>query len=70
MAKSLFIKTSEVRDGMRVIWVGDDEDPKQFAVAFEGEHVNIHRQSIVESIVLALELVGGEVDKWEKQGKD
>lgn len=58
---NLLLGHSEKRDGMAVVWVLDGEK-KEFGVCFEGEIFNIARQSVVESIILALTMLGNNLD--------
>lgn len=54
MSKPLLITDVEKRENEVVYWIGNDDDPRDFGVLFQGPIANIARQGIVESIILAL----------------
>ena len=65
MDKKLIQYGTECRGGMAIYWIGSIDDPKQFAVAFEGERMNIARQGIAESVVLALGMLSDDLDRLD-----
>lgn len=51
-------------DGSEMVayWFGDDTDPKQYGVCFPGGYFNIARQSMAESVDLALNMLDDAID--------
>jgi hypothetical protein len=58
--------TQECKDPiLAVYWFGDEKQPRQVGVCFEGSFFNIARQSLAESLVLANDVLTDMIDDIE-----